>query len=502
MLRSLGEQQAQQKIDNLVRELARRKAARTSPVDYAETKFPYKYWQVQREIIESVFKNKYTTVKSCHTSGKTFLAASVVLLFMEAFVPSKAITTATSNTQVEKLLWAEINTQFNKATPPYSWVWRCLNKELKVAPDHFALGFSSDEEINFQGFHSPNFLLVADEASGIPTPVFDSLSTLLSSGNPHTLLISNPDSLTGYFYNSHSMSKYHKFTISAFDTPNLTAFDITMDDIRSGEWQEKIKGKEMPFPALVHPAWVAEKYDEWGEERPLFVAKIFGEFPKNAVDTLFPLSYIESAQKRKGSTHGKRQWGLDVARLGADSSILRYRRGERLEITQEFNQFDTEQLADWAFHMINKVDASAPVAVDAVGIGAGVADKLRRRKLNVFEYTGSGSSCDEDCYNQRSEFYWHLSNVFRKGKIHGHIDELTKEELSAMKYTIPNGKVRVMKKDQIKKEINRSPDRADALMLCYAPIDNMSAVDDIIIPGEDATKVKDNKQGVEHWYPA
>jgi hypothetical protein len=227
MLRSLGEQQAQQKIDNLVRELARRKAARTSPVDYAETKFPYKYWQVQREIIESVFKNKYTTVKSCHTSGKTFLAASVVLLFMEAFVPSKAITTATSNTQVEKLLWAEINTQFNKATPPYSWVWRCLNKELKVAPDHFALGFSSDEEINFQGFHSPNFLLVADEASGIPTPVFDSLSTLLSSGNPHTLLISNPDSLTGYFYNSHSMSKYHKFTISAFDTPNLTAFDIT-----------------------------------------------------------------------------------------------------------------------------------------------------------------------------------------------------------------------------------------------------------------------------------
>jgi hypothetical protein len=173
-----------------------------------------------------------------------------------------------------------------------------------------------------------------------------------------------------------------------------------------------------------------------------------------------------------------------------------------LEITQEFNQFDTEQLADWAFHMINKVDASAPVAVDAVGIGAGVADKLRRRKLNVFEYTGSGSSCDEDCYNQRSEFYWHLSNVFRKGKIHGHIDELTKEELSAMKYTIPNGKVRVMKKDQIKKEINRSPDRADALMLCYAPIDNMSAVDDIIIPGEDATKVKDNKQGVEHWYPA
>ncbi len=499
---SLGEQQNQQKIEKLIREIARRKAARLTPVSYAETKFPYKYWQIQREIIESVFKNRYTTVKSCHTSGKTFLAATVVLLFMEAFVPSKAITTATTGLQVEKLLWAEINTQFRQANPPYPWVWRVLNKELKVAPDHFALGFSSDEEINFQGFHSLNFLLVADEAAGIPTPVFDSLSTLLSSGNPHTLLISNPDSLTGYFYHSHEMSKYHKFTISAFDTPNLTAFDIDMDDIRSGDWEEKIKGKEMPFPSLVHPAWVAEKYEEWGEERPLFVAKIFGEFPKNAVDTLFPLGQIESAQKRKGSTHGKNQWGLDVARMGADSSILRYRRGERLEYTQDFFKFDTEQLADWAFHKITQVDDSAPVAVDAVGIGAGVADKLRRRGLKIFEYSGSGASNDEDCFNQRSEFYWYLSNLFRKGKISGKgIDEDTKEELSAMKYEIPNGKVKVMRKKDIKKIINRSPDKADALMLCYAPIDSMGVVDDIIIPGVP-TKQPENKQGVDHWYPA
>jgi hypothetical protein len=70
-----------------------------------------------------------------------------------------------------------------------------------------------------------------------------------------------------------------------------------------------------------------------------------------------------------------------------------------------------------------------------------------------------------------------------------------------MKYEIPNGKVKVMKKKDIKKIINRSPDKADALMLCYAPIDNMSAVDDIIIPNAP-TKQPENKQGVDHWYPA
>jgi hypothetical protein len=352
--------------------------------------------------------------------------------------------------------------------------------------------------------NSENFLLVADEAAGIPVNIFDSLSTLMTPRFAKMLLISNPDSLTGYFYHSFEKASFAKFTISAFDTPNFTEFGITMDDIRTGEWEEKVKGKDYPFNGLCTPEWAREKFEDWGEESPLFIAKVFGEFPKGAIDTLFPLMYIEQAQKRNGSTHGTRQWGLDVARLGIDATVLRYRRGDRLEITETMRKFDTVEIADWAGHIINRVDSSAPVAVDAVGIGAGVADMLRvKKKLNVFEYSGSGKSTDEDCFNQRSEFYWYLSQLFRKGEISGKIDEETKEELASMKYKILNGKVRVLKKDDIKKVIGRSPDKADALMLTYAPIDNMTAANDIIMAGPDKSKPEEkNEQGVEYWYPA
>jgi hypothetical protein len=448
-------------------------------------------------------KNKYTTVKSCHSSGKSFCAGAAVPLFLEAFVPSKVLTTAPTNFQVEKLIWAEVNNFIEKAVIPYPQFWHPLNKELKIAPDHFAIGFSSDENINYQGLHSENFLLVGDEAAGIEEGVYTAIETLMAGEGAHMLLISNPDSLSGTFYKSHEMKAFHKFTISAFSTPNFTAYNITLDDIKNGNWEEKLRGKHLPFPALISPEWVALVYDKWGhsDTSPMFVAKVLGEFPKSATDALIPVEFMNQACKRDARTHGTRQWGLDVARMGNDSSVLRYRRGEHLEITEELNKFDLVDLTEWSARIINRVDRNAPIAVDAVGLGSGVFDMLRRQQhLNVFEYKGNSSSHDEDCVNQRSEFFWHLRRLFVDGKISGNIDPETKEELSAMSYHIERGMVRVDKKDKIKKKINRSPDRADALMLCYAPIDNLSAVDDIVIPSAEE-KPKTAKQEVEHFYP-
>jgi len=500
---SLGDKAKERKIASYKRELLNRRACRQTPAAYAGRRFPYTYWKIQKEIIEAVFQNQYVTVKSCHASGKTFLAGTVVLVFMEGFVPCKVMTTATTNQQIETLLWSEINTQFGKASPPYPWTWRVLTKGLKIAPDHFAVGFSSDDEINFQGLHSENFLLVADEAAGIPQPVFDALKTLMTAQNSRMLLISNPDSLTGYFFHSHESSQFKKFTISAFDTPNFEHFGITMDDIRSGDWKGKIGNESLPFPALLAPDWVAMIYNDIGEGTPYFIAKVFGEFPTGASDTLVPLDKIIAAQKRKGSTHGTRQWGFDVARKGRDSSVLRYRRGERLEITKTFHHFNSVKLVEWAGKIIRDVDPSAPVAIDAVGLGGPIADMLRIQKnLNVFEYTGQGKSANEDCFNQRSEFYWHLRKLFVTDKIAGKIDEETKEEICATDYKIQNGLVRVLPKDLVKKEIGRSPDKADGLMLCYAPIDNMTVVNDIIIPGTSVHKPKEvSNEDIDFWYP-
>ena len=48
-------------------------------------------------------------------------------------------------------------------------------------------------------------------------------------------------------------------------------------------------------------------------------------------------------------------------------------------------------------------------------------------------------------------------------------DELLIEELSTPTYETINGKIQVMKKDVMKDFLKRSPDRADALCLTFAP---------------------------------
>ena len=48
-------------------------------------------------------------------------------------------------------------------------------------------------------------------------------------------------------------------------------------------------------------------------------------------------------------------------------------------------------------------------------------------------------------------------------------DEMLLEELSVPTYTIKNGKIKVMGKDTMRDILKRSPDRADALCLTFAP---------------------------------
>ena len=48
-------------------------------------------------------------------------------------------------------------------------------------------------------------------------------------------------------------------------------------------------------------------------------------------------------------------------------------------------------------------------------------------------------------------------------------DELLVEELATPTYEVINGKIRVMKKDVMRDLLKRSPDRADALCLSFAP---------------------------------
>src|SRR6185503_5507907 len=81
------------------------------PVKWAKEKLNESLWSKQREIIYSVRDNRRTAVKSCHSAGKSFLAARAICWFLDSSVigESFCVSSAPTFRQVRAILWREIS---------------------------------------------------------------------------------------------------------------------------------------------------------------------------------------------------------------------------------------------------------------------------------------------------------------------------------------------------------------------------------------------------------
>src|SRR3990167_9654223 len=172
------------------------------------------HWEKQVDIMRSVAANKYTTVRSGHSTGKSYCVADIVLWYLYCFPESIVLTTAGTYRQVEKVLWAEIRSHYLKSKIPLGG--QLLEMEIKLGPKWFALGFSSDAQDAFQGFHSPHILVIVDEASGVPDSTFEQIDSLMTNEGAKLLLVGNPVRSGGYFAETFSQQGWNKIYVSYF----------------------------------------------------------------------------------------------------------------------------------------------------------------------------------------------------------------------------------------------------------------------------------------------
>jgi len=448
--------------------------AKQDPVWWVETILGDRLWQRQKDILEAVRDSPEVAVKSCHGPGKSFTAARVALWFLMSHRPSVVITTAPTDRQVRGILWKEIGSAYSRSRYPLGGT--LLSQELKLDRDWWAWGFTAPDydPDRFQGFHEVYILVIVDEAAGVSDQIFEGIDGVLTSEHSRLLIIGNPTSTTGRFANSFSTPGIEKITISAFDTPNFTTFGVTEPDILDGTWKEMVGGQEMPFPYLVTPQWVAKRLERWGRDSPLYQARVLGQIPTIGDDTLIPLSWIEAATDRwdpQAHTGTPSVLGVDVARYGSDETVIVHRAGQSAKIVETIPLSDTMQTTGAVRRIIRDTSASR-AAIDAVGVGAGVYDRLHELGDPADEMQSGAAAQDPERYaNARAEWWWGLRERFETGEIALEPDEDLTAQLSSIKYrTTSRGQVLIESKDDMKKRGLRSPDRADALMLAYAKL--------------------------------
>jgi hypothetical protein len=420
-------------------------------------------WQRQVEILESVRDNKVTVVKSCHAAGKSFVAADACLWYLFNHPGSIVISTAPTDRQVTSILWREIRSAHSKAGLP----GQCLQQELKIAEDWFAMGFTAPEHSSekFLGWHATHILVVVDESSGVSDDIFDAVDSLLTSNESRLLLIGNPTSSSGRFYREFSTaSRANKISIDAFSTPNFVKFGITEQDIISGEWEAKITGS-LPAPYLVTPGWVTDRLKQWGRESLLYRSKVLANFPAAGNNNLIPLAWIEAAVNRDLPAGAPVQLGVDVARFGKDETVLVLREGSKARILKVLPMSDTMSTSGEIIAAMRETGATL-AKIDSVGLGAGVYDRLKEQNIPVIEMQSGAAAQDRERYgNCRASWWFELRERFETGDISIPDDEELVSQLASINYRLDSkGRIFIESKSDMKS----SPDRGDALMFAFA----------------------------------
>lgn len=422
-------------------------------------------WSKPREIRESVRDNRHTAVPAAHDVAKSHTAASIACWWLdvhrigEAFV----VTTAPRQHQVDSILWREIRSMHRQANLdgrvlPSTARWTMGNDEL------VAFGRKTADEADpqqamqaFQGIHARYVLVVIDEAGGVPDWLFHAADALATNEHSRVLAIGNPDDPASHFAETcRPGSKWNVIPISAFDSPRFTGEDVS----------------DRLLELLVSQFYVDEMR-LLGEDSWLYQAKVLGQFPDVSDDAVFPPALLQKACETELDGLERGGYGVDVARLGEDETCVYRNRGGVIRLVDSWRKKDTEVTADRVAAILDRHGEAKiiPAVVDAVGLGAGVYDKLRARGYGAIDFNGGERALEPDRYlNRRAESFWELRVAMEDGRVDlDPNDRLLLTQLGRLKWKpVHGGRVQIESKDDMRKRGVKSPDRADAVAMAFA----------------------------------
>lgn len=452
---------------------------RADPILFVHEILGLEPWSKQREILESVRDHQRTAVRSCHGVGKTACAAAVVLWFLAAFGPEAlVVTTAPTWRQVKDLLWREIAKLHARSGGFFDG--QLTETRLDFAPDWYAIGLSTREPENFQGYHAAHLLFVVDEASGVRQPIFDAAEGFLTSDGARVLLIGNPTQPAGQFFDAFHKEQplWNTIHISAADSPNFTGEPVP----------------ERVARALVSRAWVEDKKVKWGEQSPIYAVRVNGDFPDQSDRAVVSLADVETAQQREMELPGapltpestdeekalhEATWptvvACDPARFGSDETVVALRQGNHVRIVDAYvgkaTTHTTGVILRTARDHIHDLYGKPILVVDEIGIGGGIIDALKETgEFRVVAYNASHAPAgvnDGEYPNARSELWFEFAKDWLP-ELDLDPDDQLAADLLAPEYAIDSKGRRVVEpKDKTKERLGRSPDRADAVMMAF-----------------------------------
>ncbi len=385
-------------------------------------------------------------------TGKGALASLLMLWFLSVFPFPKIIAVSPSARQLRDNLWAELAKWHQRSKLKDWFVWQSDKFFLKecegqqwFASARTANPRNSAEEQaeTLAGVHEDFVLIIGDEATGIPDPVFRPLESTLTRKCNLCLLTFNPTRGKGYAYDTQFKERSQWVTF---------------------RWNSEES-------ELVTPESINRLERKYGRESNSFRIRVLGLPPLSGDNEVIPWDWIEDAVGRELEplTNDKLVYSLDVGAGGDDSVLLKKHGPVVLDPIQAKGYNESTKVVDWA---VREALAGQPSMffVDPIGWGWGVAGEIVRHLKNqttdVVQVNVSEKAYANDRFHRlRDELWWRLREQFERGEISIPDDPILKGDLNAPKYDDSTGIIKVESKQDLNKRGVESPNRADALMM-------------------------------------
>lgn len=427
---------------------------RTRLDSFVEIGLGAKLWSVQKEIARELSKPRARVcVPSCNASGKSFLSGALALAFYSCFPESKVITTSSKFDQLKQVLWGEIRRHYENKLVPIPGRLLPGALELKDGPQHFIVGHAPNSREGFQGYHAPQKLIIADEATAVDEELASGINALLSSGDARLLLIFNPTGDDTWAAQMCQSGDFKVIKIRAWDTPNFSGEEVP------------------PGSNLVTPAWLEElKAQGMGPSTYEWETRVEASFWHSGENQLIEQAWYEKALTT-AARPGRLVLGVDMAPYSQDENVLAWRRGNCLERIEIFPSMRPDLF--WNGVIGPRVREHKPdlVVYDADGVGAGVIGEAERAcgRDKILPFRGA-ISVGPAYRNVRSLWWWRLRGHFESGniRINGDDDKLRKQLLQIRYQITDTGAIKIESKDSMHRRGLSSPDRADAMMYAFS----------------------------------
>jgi len=391
-------------------------------------------------------------VSSGNGSGKSTVAAWLILWGISTYEDTRGVITANTENQLRTKSWAELS-KWHRLFIARHWFNLTATAIYSTEQEHERtwridqIPWSENKPEAFAGLHNKGkrIILLFDEASAVPDSIWKTSEGALTDEDTEIIwaVFGNPTRNTGRFRECWGQFRH-----------------------RWKQWQLDIRKSH-----LVNQKQVQEWIDDLGIDSDWVRVHILGQFPKTSELQYIPTPLVEAARGRQIEAHkynfAPKIIGVDMAWDGGDKIVIGIRQGLVFRILQTFLKNDDDTVIGGAVAKWEDAEKADAVFIDlAYGTGVYSFGKQTNRVWTLVAFGGASNTIG--FANKRAEMWGKTKQWLKEGGCIPDDQELADDLTGPEAYPRLSGDIVLEPKKAMKKRGLASPDKGDCVALTFA----------------------------------